>query len=134
MRSIACPGLNWYFKFFSHYIINYFDFIWFLKSCLIFRVGNGWITIWDISSPKLLLETEAYAWVCTYTLMSILCDPMECSPPGSSVLEIIQARTLEWVAISYSRGSSWHKNQRHISSTSYIGRQVLYLCVTWEDL
>ena len=33
-----------------------------------------------------------------------LCDPMDCSPPGSSVHEIFQARILEWVAISISRG------------------------------
>ena len=35
-----------------------------------------------------------------------LCDPMDCSPPGSSVHGIFQARILEWVAISSSRGSS----------------------------
>ena len=35
-----------------------------------------------------------------------LCDPIDCSPPGSSVHGILQARTLEWVAISSSRGSS----------------------------
>ena len=35
-----------------------------------------------------------------------LCDPMDCSPLGSSVNEISQARILEWVAISSSRGSS----------------------------
>ena len=35
-----------------------------------------------------------------------LCDPMDCSPPGSSVYGISQARILKWVAISYSRGSS----------------------------
>ena len=35
-----------------------------------------------------------------------LCDPMDCSPPGSSVHGISQARILEWVAISFSRGSS----------------------------
>ena len=36
-----------------------------------------------------------------------LCDPMDCSPPGSwSVQEIFQARILEWVAISFSRGFS----------------------------
>ena len=33
-------------------------------------------------------------------------DPMDCSPPGSSVHGILQARILEWVAISFSRGSS----------------------------
>ena len=35
-----------------------------------------------------------------------LCNPMDCSPPGSSVHEIFQVRVLEWVAISSSRGSS----------------------------
>ena len=35
-----------------------------------------------------------------------LCDPMDYSPPGSSVHGIFQARTLEWVTISFSRGSS----------------------------
>ena len=35
------------------------------------------------------------------------CDPMDCSPPGSSVLGIFQAGILEWAAISSFRGSSW---------------------------
>ena len=35
-----------------------------------------------------------------------LCNPMDCSPPGSSVHGILQTRILEWVAISFSRGSS----------------------------
>ena len=35
-----------------------------------------------------------------------LCDPVDCSPPGSFVCEILQARILEWVAIPSSRGSS----------------------------
>ncbi|ADY76802.1 PP287 [Orf virus] len=34
------------------------------------------------------------------------CDPMDCSLPGSSIHGILQAKTLEWVAISFSRGSS----------------------------
>ena len=36
-----------------------------------------------------------------------LCDPMDCSLPGSSLHGILQARILEWAAISFSRGSSW---------------------------
>ena len=40
---------------------------------------------------------------------------MDCSPPSSSVHGISQARILEWVAISFSRGSSWPKSQTHIS-------------------
>ena len=35
-----------------------------------------------------------------------LCDPVDCSPPGSSIHGILQARILEWAAISFSRGSS----------------------------
>ena len=40
------------------------------------------------------------------TFMVTLCDPMDCSPPGSSAHGILQARILEWVAIPFSRGSS----------------------------
>ena len=39
-----------------------------------------------------------------------LCDPMDGSPPGSSVHGILQARILEWVAIPFSRGSSWPRD------------------------
>ena len=47
--------------------------------------------------------------VCMHALSSLdLCDPMDCSPPGFSVHGIPQARTLEWVALSYSRGFSLH--------------------------
>ena len=44
-----------------------------------------------------------------------LCDPMDSSPPGSSVHGIVQARILEWVAFSLSRGSSWPRDQTCIS-------------------
>ena len=52
-----------------------------------------------------------------------LCDPMDHSPPGSSVHGISQARILEWVAISSSRGSSWPRDWTQVSG---IGRQILY--------
>ena len=42
---------------------------------------------------------------------STLCDPVDCGPPGSSVHGILQARILEWVAISFSRGSSQPRDQ-----------------------
>ena len=47
-----------------------------------------------------------------------LCDPMDYSPPVSSVHGIFQARILEWVAISYSRGSSQHRDGIRVSCTS----------------
>ena len=51
------------------------------------------------------------------------CDPTDCSPPGSSVLGIFQAKILGQVAISFSRGSSQPRNRTLISC---IGRRVLY--------
>ena len=44
-----------------------------------------------------------------------LCDPMDCSLSGSSVHEIFQARVLEWIAISFSRGSSRPRNRTWVS-------------------
>ena len=44
-----------------------------------------------------------------------LCNPMDCSPPGSSVHGILQARILEWVAISFSRGSSQPRDRTQVS-------------------
>ena len=49
-----------------------------------------------------------------------LCNPVDCSPPGSTVHWILQARILEWVAISFSRVSSWPRDQTHISCVSCI--------------
>ena len=55
-----------------------------------------------------------------------LWDPMDCSPPGSPVLGILQARILEWVAMFSSKGSSWPRDRTHISYVSCIGRQIFY--------
>ena len=49
-----------------------------------------------------------------------LCDPMDYSPPGSSVHGIFQARILEWIAISSSRGSSRPRDQTRVSCGSCI--------------
>ena len=48
----------------------------------------------------------------------LLCDPMDCSPPGSSIHGIFQARVLEWGAISSSRGSSQPRDQTRASHTA----------------
>ena len=49
-----------------------------------------------------------------------LCSPMDCSPPGSSLHGILQARVLEWVAMPPSRGSSQLKDSTPISYVSYV--------------
>ena len=60
------------------------------------------------SEPSLDLCMRAQSW-------PTLRNPMDCSPPGSSVHGIFQTRTLEWVATSLSRGSSWPRDWTHIS-------------------
>ena len=68
--------------------------------------------------------------VCPFVLLCpTLCDPMDCSTPGTSVHGISQARIPEWVAISSSRGSS---PLRDWTSVSWIGRWILYQRATWE--
>ena len=64
--------------------------------------------------------------------VSILCDPMDCCPPGSSVRGIFQARILELVATSYSRRSSPSSDRTLISCVFRIDRQILYHCTTWK--
>ena len=51
------------------------------------------------------------------------CSPMDGSPPGSSVPGVLQARTLEWVAVPFSRGSSWPRDRTCVSC---IIRQIVY--------
>ena len=58
--------------------------------------------------------------------MSNSYDPTNCSPPGSSVLGILQARILEWIAISSFRKSFWPRDHICVSYISCIGGQVLY--------
>ena len=55
-----------------------------------------------------------------------LCNPMNYSPPGSSVYGILQARTLQWVAVPSSRGSSQPRDWTCVSYISCIGQVVLY--------
>ena len=67
-----------------------------------------------------------------------LCDPMDCSPPGFSIHGILQARILDWVTISFSRGSSRPRDRTHVSHvgsrcfTLWKGnprKRVLYVCM-----
>ena len=89
--------------------------------------------IWMANKP---MKRRPTSWpicvcVCPQSYLT-LCDPMDCSPPGSSVPGISRARALKWVAISSSRGSSRPRDQTCLSFVSCIGRQILYHCATWE--
>ena len=70
-------------------------------------------------------------WLAEFTQSCLtLCDPVDCSPPGSSIHGILQARILEWVAISFSRGSSRPRDRTQVScyfSTNHIKMMDTFL-------
>ena len=63
---------------------------------------------WEDSLPRLHTDLLCTGMVKVTVTQSYptLCDPVDCNPPGSSIHGILQGRTLEWVAIPFSRGSS----------------------------
>ena len=70
---------------------------------------------------ELLLHLYCYAVLCSVSKSCLtLWDPLGYSPLGSSVNGIFHARTLEWVATSFCRGSPQLKDQPHISCVSYV--------------
>ena len=92
--------------------------------------------LWNDCNASQLLHLPEYGGrMCVYgtvpTSCLTLCDHMDCSPPGSSVQGILQARILEQVTISFFRESFRHRDHTCIS---YIGRQILYHPATREAL
>ena len=85
---------------------------------------------WSLYSSGLM----PYVYVLSRSVMSDSLRPMNYSPPGSSVHGTFQARILAWVAISFSRGSSWPRDRTRISCVSCIGRQIPYHHATWQAL
>ena len=78
------------------------------------------------------LPQETSVSACSLTqLCLIICKSMDCSSLSSSVHGILQARILEWVAISYSKGSSQPRDRTCVSDVSCIGSWVLY---HWQHL
>ena len=86
---------------------------------------SGWVTVHGVPRVWHDLATKPPSVQFSSVTQSCptLCDPMDSSMPGFSVHGILQARILEWVAIPFSRGSSWPRDQTCISC---IGRQILY--------
>ena len=102
-----------------------------VPGCL-YRV---WACVSYIENTLLSYKTESEwteVWVCAVLSRVQHCDPMDCSPPGSSICGIFQARILEWIAISYCRRSSQPRDRTLISCFSCTGTQVLYHCTTWK--
>ena len=65
----------------------------------------------------ILIKVMAAKIQCAQSRLT-LCNPMGCNPPGSSVHRIFQARILEWIVISSSRGSSWPRSRAQVSCSA----------------
>ena len=74
---------------------------------------SGWpFSFLDLPDPGIKPATVSLVQFSSVTQSCpTLCDPMDCSPPGSSVHGILQGRILEWVAMPFSKGSSWHRGR-----------------------
>ena len=91
-----------------------------------------------------LLSLGCRSHICQFNICSLcvhsrslqscltLCDPMGFSPPGSSVPGILQARTLKGVAVSFSRESSWPRDQTHFSCIAFSRGKFFTHWATWE--
>ena len=99
--------------------------------------NRTWLKRLSSSSLRAFMHMIQYHWyyynMTVFLLVTQLCQtllqPMDCGSLGSSVLGFSQARILEWVAISFPRGSSQTRDQICVSC---IGRQILYYLATRE--
>ena len=116
------------------------ELLWIFVSQFTHRKHLEWGLAQMKSLIKMLMESVTCVCVCLVLVFvcvggglvtksySTLCDPMDCSPPGYilsrgfpmgfSVHGILQARILEWIAISFSRGSSWSRDRILVSSVA----------------
>ena len=92
----------------------------------------GYVYCWPcIMLVTCLLRPKILKWSEVAQSCPTLCDPMDCSLPGSSVHGIFQARVLEWVAISFYRGSS---QPRDWTPVSHIAGRCFIIWATREAL
>ena len=94
-----------------HYAIDPDD----VSNCLR-TINIGCYNLWALVTSFSLCSCQTLSHV-------QLCDSMDNNPPGFFVHGLLQARILEWVAMSFSRGSSWPRDWTHISC---IGRWILH--------
>ena len=95
------------------------------KSCGIFCFETS------KRSPLLLAKEQAAAAAKSLQSCLTLCDPIDGSPPGSAVNGTLQARTLEWVAISFSNAWKWSRSVMSDSSRPH-GLQPTRLLRPWD--
>ena len=95
--------------------------------------GAWWAALCGVAQSRTRLKRLSSSTSSSHAKLLQACstqsNPMNCNPPGSSVHGILQARILEWVTISSSRGSSQPSDQTHISCTE--GR-IFTTSIIWK--
>ena len=109
------PSLSYHFFFFSNI------------TALLMCGGHFLSVIYSFTNKCASLITSLHAQSLESCLS--ICNPVDCSLPDSSVHGIFQAKTLEWVAISFSRGSSQARVRTFVS---YFGKWTFNHWVTQE--
>ena len=99
---------DYWFKHFKDIGMSLYFYHFILVVC-IYKLLDNWM------NKNLISHGWKSKWKLVAQLCPTLCDPMDCSPPGSSVHGILQARVLEWVAISFSRV---HMARKYISHST----------------
>ena len=97
--------------------------IWFVIYYIFLIYGYHGIQVcWSItiSTCFIVIQIQAYSAKSLQSCLT-LCNPIEGSPPGSTVPGILQARTLEWVAISFSNAWKWKVKVKTLSSVWLLG-------------
>ena len=101
----------------NKYLLVFFYFVWLVIE--LFKDSLCLMLIRDLVPSTML--------VCVCILSCVwLCDPKDSGPPCSSVHGVFQARILQWLAISCSKGSFQPRDRTCVSCRSLIGRWILY--------
>ena len=72
------------------------------------------LSMWQLKNIKQINRASVRSSLVT-KLLRLFCHPVDCGPPGASVHGILQSRVMQWVAISFSSGSSWPRDRTQVS-------------------
>ena len=106
-----------------------------LPSMGLHRVRHDWSDL-VAAAAAAVLKWKVFPTLCVLSCFNCvrLWDPMDCNLPGSSVHGILQARILEWVAMTSSRGTSWPGDQTHVFCASSIAGRFFTCWASWANL
>ena len=111
--------------FFHMWFSSFLNTVYWINYLLLKEYS--WLPCGTLIDPLLLLYLVAQ-------LCLTLCDPVNCSLPGSTVHGIFQARILEWIAISFCGVSSWPRDQTHGACVSCTAGEFLTCWATGEAI